>query len=75
MLRFVFANPMQPLSKDPTTYSEFRDAFMDAIKEYNCYGAAKHSIRLQIDDASAVQMYGFKAFLPFVELKLVSHHI
>lgn len=48
---------------------------MDAIKEYNCYGAAKHSIRLQIDDASAVQMYGFKAFLPFVELKLVSHHI
>ena len=42
---------------------EERDAFMAAVDEYNSYGAALHNTKWQIDENTAAQMYGFKAWL------------
>ena len=40
---------------------DFRDAFMEAVHEYNSYGAALNNNKWRIDETAAVQMYGFKA--------------
>ena len=42
-----------------------RDAFMEAVAEYNAYGSAAMNGKWRIDELSASQMYGFKADLGF----------
>lgn len=59
-------------SKDPDVYSDFRTAWMDSISEFNQFGAANFAQRLQIDDNTAAQMYGFKAV---IGSKLKHQHI
>lgn len=52
-------------NQDPNKYDDTRDAWMEAIREFNEYGAANFADRFRIDAGLAGQMYGFKATLVF----------
>jgi len=47
--------------QDSAAWQDERVAFMEAINEYNNFGQAAHATRLQIDEVSASQLYGFQA--------------
>lgn len=48
--------------QDSAAWQDERVAFMEAINEYNNFGQAAHATRLQIDEVSASQLYGFQAW-------------
>lgn len=50
-----------PNFEESGKFSEFRDAWMEVIAEYNQFGITHFSDRFKIDDAAAVALYGFKA--------------
>ena len=62
MLKINFDKTIQSCNwylEDPDL--DLRSAWMMAVGEFNSYGAANFAHRLQIDDGTASQMYGFKA--------------
>ena len=46
--------------EDPNKYEKPKDAWVAAIEEYNGFGAAKVSARFRIDQATSLQLFGFK---------------
>ena len=41
----------------------YKQAFLDAIAEYNCYGISVSNPKYRVDDQQALDLYGFKAAL------------
>lgn len=55
------------LPEDPSL--DFKTAFLNAVDEYNNYGAATIFTKLKVDENSALQLYGLKV-LELSQLKL-----
>ena len=38
----------------------YKEAFLEACQQYNEFGAASQNVRLQIDEATSLRLYGLK---------------